>query len=628
MKYEPIDLLNEIRVYVKRNEYAVEVFDDLRSIYGGPYYKRDKDDAYEPENTAYSWVTNVLPSLVYANPHWKIRSRKGGEMASIRAGALEHAMNRWTQDYDLQTFLSEGPILDAQFGMGVALVTVEKQKNGLSYGEEPMAPACHRISIRDFAEDPTAKDHANAKWKAHRIVCDRQEMIERAKANPDEGWNLDLLERTEGSPSEMSKLDETLREDIERDEIVYWQVWVKCWKQQEEIDGKYGFHGTLVDVLEVSGDVDPQSIGYDYVRKARAAYVPEWGGYIHFGCFKVPDEANPLSPLVATKAQSEHVNGLTRSIEEGANSYSRFILMDEVVVTQDGKEIKAGRQVAKTIQQAKHLHVYTAPAFSRDKVVQLEKGGISQEQLVARDDARQVLNQTLGLSQTIRGDTQGGQTATADVIANEAATRRMGLMQLATDRAVALLGQTVGWFIHNDNRVRVFLGMVPVPDESGQPAVDPQTGQPAMGEAWFEGGAEADDPFEAYEFDIEPFSMQKVSEAQRQAQGQFLTEFAVQVVPAMVMAPWWDWKKHCEIVGNLANIPDLAALFQPQVYAAAVQVAQQQASAEGTSASPQTPKLTPKAPPTPTAHPPGTPKIGAAGGSNGRVTAMGSGSKA
>lgn len=607
MKIEPIDLLNEIRVYVKRNEYAVETFDDLRSTFGGPFYKRDKDDNYEPENTAFSWVTNVLPSLVYANPHWKIRSRKGGEMASIRAGALEHAMNRWTQDYDLQTFLSEGPILDAQFGMGVALVTVEKQKNGLSYGEEPMAPGCHRISLRDYAEDPTAKDHANAAWKAHRIVSNRQEMIERAKANPEEGWNLELLERTEGSPSDMSKLDETLRDDIERDEIVYWQVWIKSWKQPEEEEGKYGFHGTLVDVLEVSGDIDPEKVGYDYVRKPRAYYGPSWGGYIHFGCFKVPDEANPLSPLVATKAQSEHVNGLTRSIEEGANSYSKFILLDEIVTTgSDGKEVKSGRQVAKTIQSAKHLHVYTAPAFNKDKVVQLEKGGISQEQLVARDDARQVLNQTLGLSQTIRGDTGGGQTATADVIANEAATRRMGLMQLSTDRSVALLGMTVGWFIHNDNRVRVFLGMVPVPGPDGQPAMDPATGQPMQGEAWFEGGAEADDPFEAYEFDIEPYSMQKVSEAQRQQQGQFLTEFAVSVVPAMVTAPWWDWKKHCEIVGNLANIPDLAALFRPDVYAQAVQVAQQQASAEGTSASPRSPGMTPKVG-APTAHPPSKP---------------------
>lgn len=602
MKMEALDLLNEIRVYVKRNEYAVETFDDLRSTFGGPFYKRDKDDTYEPENTAFSWVTNVLPSLVYANPHWKIRSRKGGEMASIRAGALEHAMNRWTQDYDLQTFLSEGPILDAQFGMGVALVTVEKQKNGLSYGDEPLAPGCHRISIRDYAEDPTAKDHGAAVWKAHRIVANRADLIERAKANPDEGWNVELLERTEGSPSEMSKLDETLRDDIERDEIVYWQVWVKTWKQPEEERGEYGFHGTLVDVLEVSGDIDPEKIGYDYVRKPRAYYGPSWGGYIHFGCFKVPDEANPLAPLVATKAQSEHVNGLTRAIEEGANSYSRFIVMDEIAVQQEGgkPDVKAGRAVAKLIQSAKHLHVYTAPAFNKDKVVQLEKGGISQEQLVARDDARQVLNQTLGLSQTIRGDTGGGQTATADVIANEAASRRMGLMQLSTDRSVALLGQTVGWFIHNDNRVRVYLGMAQ--GEQGEPV-----------EAWFEGGAEADDPFEAYEFDIEPFSMQKVSEAQRQQQGVFLTEFATQVVPAMVMAPWWDWKKHCEIVGNLANIPDLAALLRVDVLSQAVQMQMQAQSVEGTSASPRSPSMAPKIG-APTARPaakPPQPQVGA-----------------
>lgn len=613
MKYDAIDLLNEIRVYVKRNEYAVDTYDDLRKTFGGPYYKLDKDDSYEPENTAYSWVTNVLPSLVYANPHWKIRSRKGGEMASVRAGALEHAMNRWTQDYDLQTFLSEGPILDAQFGMGVALVTVEKQKNGLSYGDEPLAPGCHRISIRDFAEDPTAKDHANAIWKAHRIVCDRKELLARAKANPDEGWNVELIERTEGSPSEMSKLDETLRQDVERDEIVYWQVWVKTWKQAEEEDGKYGYHGTLVDVLEVSGDVDPESLGYDYVRAPRAYYGPSWGGYIHFGCFKVPDESSPLAPLVATKAQSEHVNGLTRSIEEGANSYSRFILLDEVVSPNaKPNEKNAGRKVAQVIQTAKHLHVYTAPAFDKNKVAQLEKGGVSQEQLVARDDARQVLNQTLGLSQTIRGDTGGGQTATADVIANEAATRRMGLMQLATDRSVALLGCTVGWFIHNDNRVRVFLGMAPAPDpETGEPMMGPD-GQPVMGEAWFEGGADADDPFEAYEFDIEPFSMQKVSEAQRQAQGVFLTEFATQVVPAMVTAPWWDWKKHCEIVGNLSNIPDLAALLRVDVLSQAVQLQMQAQSVEGTSASPQAPKMTPKVG-APTAHPPSKPQQGQVG---------------
>lgn len=635
-KFTALRLLEEIEASKSAMKYAVEVYDDLRKVYGGPFYAAEKDNPYDPENTPYSWVTNVLPQLVFANPRWKIRSRKGGDLASIRAAALEHALNRWTSDYDLQTFLSEGPMLDAQFGAGIALISVERQTKGLSYqpngdaGEtEPMAPACHRISLRDYGEDTTAKDHDHAQWKAHRIVANKADLLERAKANPDEGWNVELIEATEGDTSEMSDLDAERRKGIQREEVVYWQVWIPGWKQQEEIDGKYGFHGTLVDIIEVSGEVDPEQIGYDYVRKPRAYYGPRTGPYIHFGCFKVPDETMPLAPLVATKAQSEQVNGLTRAIEENANSYKKFLLLDDVVTGgENGKpKIKSGRQLAKTIQSAKHLHVYTAPAFDKNKVGEFEIGGISAEQLASRDDARDVLNATLGLFQTMRGDTQGGQTATSDVIANEAATRRMGLMKLAADRSVARLGEAVGWHIHNDNRVRVFLGMVPIPDpETGEPAIDPNTGQPAMGEAWFEGGAEDDDPFEAYEFSIEPFSMEKVSEAQRQAQAAFLTELVTAVVPTFPMiAGYFDCAKYLEIVGNLANVPDLKALLNVQGLAqmAQIQVAAQvqQASPEGTSASPQSPKLVQKAPTM--GAPQARPTTGSGGGA--RQTPTGSG---
>jgi len=70
-------LLHELCVATEANRKFLKNYDDLRMRLGGPFYPKSQD-AYDPENHAYEWCTNIIPQLVYSNPKWKVRSRPSG----------------------------------------------------------------------------------------------------------------------------------------------------------------------------------------------------------------------------------------------------------------------------------------------------------------------------------------------------------------------------------------------------------------------------------------------------------------------------------------------------------------------------------------------------------------------
>lgn len=594
---KPLDIHTELTQQKRGLEPHVELYDTLRYRYAASFFDQTE---YEPENTCYVWVTNVLSQIVHNNPTWIVESQKGGKSAQY-AVVKKKALDRWSYDIKLAEFLQNGPALNAQFLRGIAVMTRAKHDRGPVFDDDSMWPTLEDISPRDYVEDGTAKDHDKCLWKAHRIVEMRSDVLKRAKENPDEGWNVELIEKMQASTSEMSKLDQTRRGSINRDEIVRWQVWFRSME---------GFEGPVVaDILETTGDLD-ENEEYEWLRKPRDWYGPSWGPYYHFDCLKIPDEAHGLAPMVANKKQSEDLNAAARALLEAENAYKEFVVIDEMtIMAPDGKTKKsAGKKLAEVIQQAKNRHIYTAPAFTQDKAKQMRIGGASAELQASVASRLDRSDRGMGLSQSRQGNTSSGNTATSDVIADSAAERKIGLIRLAVHRTTQRIGEGFLWYLENDEQLAILVGS-----------------DPEIGEVWAAGGSlQDDDERGGYDCKIEPMSMELVSPAMLQAQagmvGQFFGEFA----PLMPMNPHIDWRRLAQVYGNAWNVPYMGEMIRPDILAQmqGLQVAAQMSEMASQKQEPEQVKSVP-------AGSVGQPKLGAptahpgGGGSQGKPQGMG-----
>ncbi len=590
-------LLHELCVATDANRKFLKNYDDLRMRLGGPFYPKSQD-AYDPENHAYEWCTNIIPQLVYSNPKWKVRSRRGGHYA-LNAKAVENAMNRLTAENELETLLADGPVLDMQFAYGVVLTTQEASLyGGIPYeddeegdegegsGEEkkqkPYAPKSVRVSPKDHAWDVAACDYDLARWKAHRIIVSKKALLERAKSRKDEGWNLKLIEALTPSEHDMAESDQEKRRELNRDEIAYWCVWVPEW-QQDGYERSDGYNGTLVELVETTdGGAEKLGEAYGWLRKPRAYYGPRWGPYTMYAAHKVSDESFPLAPLVAVDAQVRTLNAQAKSIIDSSMRFKRMVILDELNTPRaSGKgSYSAGKKLAQIMAKGEHLGVYTVAGFDQSKAKEVTAGGISREQLEAFQVDRDRLDRVSGLFEAMRGNTQGGETATANVIANEAASRRVAMLKRSVVKATIRLGQTWGWYLHNDNRVQVLMGA----DPSGV-------------EVWFEGGPmDENDSFDLYEYDIEPYSMERTSEALMQRQAAFLTGALPGLLQVIGAMPYVNATALLSKLGDALNMPDLPSLIDPKILSAfqGIQMQAMMPETQGVEQKPQGPQLSPR----------------------------------
>lgn len=563
----------------------IETFDKLRSRYGGPFYKlTGKDAAYDPENTAYIWVTNVISQVVHNDPTWIVESEQGGVYA-ITAGLKKQALDKWTRNEKLSEFLMNGPALDAQFLRGIAVMKLEPQKRGYKLDDKALMPTLDRISPRDYCEDSTAKEHDDATWKAHRVVTTRKALLARAEASPGEGWNIPLIKSLQSSTTEMSQLDQQRRSNLNRDEIVYWQVWDREWEGDEDPD--YDANGGLMEIVEPSGEPGDD---FTYLRKPRPAYCPPWGPYYHFDAGKIPDEAHGLAPLVAVMQQSEDLNAAARAQLEDENSYMRFLLIDEMsaIDPRTNKPVRSGKKLAEIIANARHRKVFTAPAFDRNKAMEFEVGGPSAQGAASFANRLERHDRMMGLSQSRQGNTGSGQTATSDVIADQAAERRIGLIRMGIHRPTTQIGYGFLWYLQRERSIAVMVGA-----------------GPDGGEVWVNGGDwPEDDDFGAYSCKIEPMSMEMTSPAVLQAQAQMMQNFFGLFAPLMPTTPWVNWKRLAQVTGNAWNVPYMGELIDEQKLGEATGTAQEAQEAEIASQKTAESKVT-------TVAQPNVPKVGA-----------------
>ncbi len=553
----PEELLLNIRASERVRNARLSAFEGTVKGYHSPFFDQkfgiDEELAYSPENHTYELVSYMVPQLVYNNPRVSISTRR--QEHHLVASGLQYAVNRWVADNNFAANI-EGVAHDILFNYGVLHVTETDNPTVSLFdtGSSPLWPKVERVSQRRFIRDHMALSLEECRYLGHQWIIDKEDLLTMAEENRDDGWLPDVIQ---GLPTNAG--DRHLArgwssdEDPDRKELVVYDLWVP--EHQGSGKKEEGFHGTIYTIAVASGGGESEVI--DFVREPRDFYGPRWGPYAVADVWKVPDDPYGLAPLVATEGQARDLNRHARASSDMAARYKRLILVDNT----DG-------DLVEKVQYAENDLVIPISGIEKNKVIQIELGGITAHELSYLQLARDRLDRNSGLSEAKRGNASQGATATAEAIADEALDIRTDFIKSKFHRMIQQTLRTVTWYIAMNDQVRIALNPT---DAQGM-----GVGVPELGPVMYQGGdlePTRGGGFDDLEITIEPMSMERVTQATSQQRAMRAFEFISQVVQLMPMAPGVNWKELISTVGNAFNLPRLGDLIDvdAQMQAAGMQ---------------------------------------------------------
>jgi len=532
---------------------------DLRNMverYHGPSYRTDRSDPYtdDPENFGHEYVSLVLPRIIHDVPKFRIRCADA--MLDMVVGRrMQIAVNRWARITKLRRTL-ERIGTDMLFSYGVALTVSEPRPEARQIdGKEPYLPRVYRISPERFFMDPAAESVENARYMGHCYAIDKNDLIARAESDP--SWDLDAIMDIPPNTDLHEVRDEEGRNVEDRQEMAVYEVWVPEADQAaaemiDEVIGPGMVNGTIYTFVKGRAKTSKFE---GYIRKPIPYFGPRQGPYTVFGVYTVPDDPYPLSPLMAIQSQVNDLNAHLVSVRSSAASYKRLIMVDS-----------RNHKLAQDIKDRPHDYIVLSESLDKDKVVNLEIGGITPQQVQYSQIAQDRLDRVSGIHDAMRGNIQGAATATEVAVAESSATMRMAHLKRQFQEAVDDLGRAVCWYMWHDDRVVLPLG---------------KEGVAALLEAnpVFQGGVRMPG-WEDLEVSVDAYSMERVSESLVQKRAMELLQITTSVAQGMVAMPFVKWREILSVVGDALNVPHLAELIDQNAIAQMQQQQQQMQAAE------------------------------------------------
>lgn len=529
----------------------------------GPAYQ-DRAVTPDPENHAFEFLALFNPQLVWGSPQFRITTSRFGE-AQTRSRALQLALNRWVRLTRMRE-CNEAMASDFALRWAVARVGTKPYPGTIDVDDPPRLPFLSRVSPHDGIWDPHARHPADAQFTGFRVRVARKALLKHAKANPQEGWDVRVLE-TKQAPSAYG--DEVLpaKAGTERDEVDVWTLWFPTYALPGEPGEDEGFHGTLVTVVE---GVD-NTIGWS--RKPRPFFGPRTGPLVWGGAYYMSDHFAPLSPIQATQQQADYLNDISRAVIRSVESYKR------VFITSSAK-------LAQIIKDSPHDLVHHIDQQEVAKAVaSLEIGGLTQQLMAAKEDARITLDRVSGIHDAQRGNVTGAGTATEVAAAQQWSAARSGFVAQKFKDMLSKIGATVAYYFDRDESVVIDLG------EEGQNAFADEMGP--IDHAIFRGGLqrhESPEDFDAMDFSIEAFSVDQSTESQLMVRRQafdMVTQTLAAVAPSAPHIPWDEWLR---VQSELTQQPDLERLLDMGALRKVQQLMMQQ-PIQAKAQSPATPRM-------------------------------------
>lgn len=508
-----------------RDRYLGESYYDSINRYVGPGYRTGNPSETDFDNHAHKTLSLFLPMLASGNPRVRTKTPRQGSAAAL-AKAVQFGVNR---NFELENIKRtiEQLATDWFFKWCVAITSPRPVMGLLEREDPPYRPVTKRLSLLDYCWDPLAIQHSEARWQAHRIIRDRDSLIQEAEEAPHRGWNAEAVQALHMKP-DREKRGEKLEESYDRDEVEFWEVWIpeaKLDAYKTEAGKRFqptpeqGYHGTIYTVC---GDT------YGFLREPRPFWGPRDGPYTFSGYLTVPDRTVPLAPLAATAAQAEMFNKVWAAAIESMRRYKKGVAVTS----------SAAADLAEKIAEFEDLDVMALEGFEDiDKsVTEIEKGGITPQHLQMLQVLKLNLEQASGLTEAAMGQSSGAATATEASIAQMSSGKRIGYMAEKFNAFVTKpIAEKEAWYLTMHPKGEISLG----PEAEGV-FVDPATGEPIEYPV-LQGGMKYADMLEDMDMEMEPISQRFTSELLEAEIAQQQDAWVGTFGPLIPQMPWVEW---------------------------------------------------------------------------------------
>ena len=571
------NLRDEFQGAVEHRREYLAAEPDIINGYCGPYFRGTGYGESDPINHAYEVVALFSGQVVAQIPRCRSTCHAGPD-AEIQAKANQDGVNRWIRKAGFKDVMRD-LVPEFCFTWAVSVVSMEPIPGTEEFDDPPMWPNLQPVPKDRFFWDPLALTWSSCRFMGHQCVADIADLIAIAKADPESGWNLELLLSLQGDQG----TDELNRRDVPgtptRNEIVWYEAWLpEITLPGAEKDNTA--HGSVYTIPVASagvGDTEEEA----WLRKPRPFYGPRWGPYTVFRAHKVPGHLAALGPVTATMPQSTEVNLHAVALARSSRRKKAITVFDGLTPVDE-----------KALMSAEDRDVLRIPGFDKDKMLPVQMGGPTVEQIALFQHFVAQLQRASGMFNAQVGTVTGDATATENGIAADASgSRTADLADRFLDGANQVI-KTVSWYIYNTPEcvyrledgslymgghdmirsieVATKAGLIPLEQAATLIVLAHAMPQPEK-MAW-----------EELDVEIEQWSMQRTSEAVQQRR---LTEGSAAIMsalPLMMQFPWFNWKRWLDQLGESLNWPGLGELVnfeQMQQMAMMQMMAQAQAAA-------------------------------------------------
>jgi hypothetical protein len=552
-------LWEEIRASEDRRDQRLESLQDQIERYHGAWYKGDgpsEAETTDPENHAYEWLSSFIPQVLHDRPRVNVTSRRPGTQREV-ARALQAGINRWIVDSNFKDTLEE-LAYDYMFRWAVAKVSIGPAPGSYEIDDPLLMPSVLRLSPYEFGWDAMATHPKRARLFWHRWSIDKDDLISLAeedeKLDDDDperqGWNSTAIkDLVTGEPEQLEYRDSN--HTVDRESVWLYDVYVVDDSVDDEKTPELGYNGTI-RTLAMGGDMSTSNHpGVKVIRDPVDYFGPRGGGYNVYGCYIVPDQNEPLSPLVATQEQSDNLNAFVHQmIEDALASVNKVFMSGE-----DQKE-------ADRINNAKHQQITLLDGPTADlqnRIANVKMGGVDPQTFPVAQWLRDILERVSGFNDVQKGNITGEGTATEVGFAVDASQARTEYMRGGfVDGAEAILRDVAHFMFHVD-QVIFPLGEegLEAAREDGQPELSQGT------EAWFFGGTHGEGSggtFQDLNLDIDLYSMVRTSEAALRRKSEVVINLLGSVYPVLLQ-PGIRSKAIIQTIANLENMPEILDFF-------------------------------------------------------------------
>lgn len=635
IKTDPDLLWREIQAsIVKRDEYLSRESEMIQR-YHGPAYKTGAGvmssmpgtDWTDFANHAFENTALSAAKTIHSNPRITITGY-ADQNSKKEAHYLEEGANSDLRRTNLRRVM-QNTWPDFQMFWFVTCTTSEPREHEDEEENPVHTPTTKVIDRRDFFIDVYAKTFDEARLMGHRCIIDHDDLLALAREDDENGWDISAIEgMTKDSGLRRDYDTETMNSSITRNEVSYWEVYVKRSKEELPADaqaeeksarksGDRLFNGWIHTLGESSAGKAALEI-----RKPRPFFGPPGGPYDMHGCYTVPRCLFPLGPITATyhqqRALNEHIG---RMIKHSQNA--RTIGAIDGLNSDDNTKL----------QNAVDGDLVVVSGLDKNRTAEFKFDGLTEQDMAIYNFLKDLLEQGSGTYAASVGKVTGIGTATENAIAGEGANARQEFVaQRHTDGWQNVIRKRV-WFLRNDFRIHfrlddgsIYFGgydiekalsyaeaRKSIPAEEADSireqmkqaklalrAIAQQTGMKTAPDLSALGNGHT--PWHELDIDVDIYSMQRTSESlqqQRLVQG---SQALIEMIPLMLGNPQIDWDTLLTKLGDSLNWPDLADILKTQVLqglheaqAQAADAAQEQQANQAQGAPQRAPKVPPHA---------------------------------